>query len=170
MTEYPAGHVELRGGVKQDVRVDDRGVWRASMGDSEYNGATKDALRERLLRATARKAVKVAVPFTILKSSYGYGRGKTVLRGTATGLHGRTSNILVTWETGAKEALSGYSVTALERMSTAEEGKWLALNDARAKAAKALDNFEATRRLNLRQAVTDAIEAAATEALKQEGE
>jgi hypothetical protein len=170
MTNYPAGEVELRAGARHPVAVDDTGRWVASMGERLFTAATRDALRDQLMRATARKAVKVAVPFTMLMPPRFRATEKIVRHGTATGVHQGTGSVLVTWENGSKEQLNAYSATTLREMSPEEEAQWLELDRASRDARRALDDFEGSRRLRLRDEVNEAVETATTETLKPEGE
>jgi hypothetical protein len=142
-----------------------------------YEGARHDAetlaeLKRKVVTASRRKRAKVSIPFTTVSTQVQpqhrrHGSQKeTVRHGTCSGLHASNSNMLIKWADAAPDAraeqVSAHrdrSVEWLRRLTPAEvveyEGllaEWSSLMD-RVKA------FRDSRKLDVRQAVKEAIAA-----------
>lgn len=154
---YPAGAMDVRGQAVP-VTVDDGGNWIAEFDGTNYSADTKELLRAKLMKLTARKSVRVNVPFTAFHPGSGPGGVYRVRHGSGTGIHQGTGKVLVSWDQGGSDQLSGHAGGVLRRLDAAEAAEWEQLIDAKRQAERALREFEASRKLYLGGAVEKAIQ------------
>jgi hypothetical protein len=140
------------------VEVTDRGIFQARVDGNEYRESSYEGLRDHLMRATRRAAVKVAVPFTQILPGRFSGSQPVVRHGVATGIHAARNVALVRWEDGRAGEVK--SLTVMRRLNDVEAADYLALMQAANEATKALREYERPRILLLRQAVEVAIREA----------
>jgi ribosomal protein L35AE/L33A len=120
---------------------------------------TWDELKAGAMKATKAAATKVAVRIVLVSTSDG------VKVGTATGVHGRSGNVMVRWDSGKSEQLSYYGSGSLYVVPDEETAKRIV--EAAGKVAAAQKDFQAVAgkyyERGLRQVVEKAIAAAAGE-------
>jgi hypothetical protein len=80
------------------VNVDTFGSFSAEIGAQAVRAQTLDELRAKLMAVSKRAAVKVEIPFDLV-------RGGTTRRGTITGRHQTTRKLLVRWDKGGTDQL-----------------------------------------------------------------
>jgi hypothetical protein len=99
---YDAGTVLVKG-VEHKVAVGDDGKWYAFPGGDKVSAMTREGLVKEIDRHTRKAIAKVEVPFVQLRTN------RAPRRGSATGLHSRSGNVLVRWDSGETEQLRTYS-------------------------------------------------------------
>jgi hypothetical protein len=167
MTMYEAGSI-TKHGVEIPVRVDDQGRWYATYEGNSVNASSKSALAAQVGKLAKKATVKVDIRFTTLNRRIGGIHG-SIARGTATGIHGSTRNVLVRWDAGASEQLTNW-LTTLPDLTPDEATTWVALDAASQEAQLALDNFVRPRTIDLRRVVEAAVNKAAEAADKEASE
>lgn len=143
------------GKVSIPVQVDERGKFSASLNGHGYEADSRGSLRDLLEKAALANRVKTAVKFTHVAGSH-------VTHGTATGIHGGTGNLLVTWDSGRKEQLSSWGGRGeyLERLNDDETLELQALLGWLADAELALKTFREKHSIKLKEIVSADVEAA----------
>lgn len=156
-SQYPAGSIRVKG-ISHDVLVSDGGEWIAYVNGDPVRAASKDALAKAINAQTRKATAKVSVPFTQLLTS-----PPSAIRGTATGLHGKSGNVLVRWQNGDTAQFSRWEtsgVVNVNPVSDEEAAWWIARKKEYLKIARELHDFEATHKIDLRAAVADALQKA----------
>lgn len=152
-------------GQKFAVTVDDTGQFRAlnSDGTEAASSETRADLARQLGKRTQQAQASVAVRFTTL------GRWGKARRGTVTGIHAGNGNLIVVWDDDPKHtkvqfSRAGYDIVVLADMDddTASEG--IRLQKAKLQAETDYADWLSTWRLDLHQAVADAIGKAQSDA------
>lgn len=152
--------------VEVNVHATDEGAsasFSAKIGDAEIYAETLDKLRDKLMAETRRQAVKISIPFERLgQTRIG---GWQVVRGTLTGIHARTREILYRDESGKADTMQRYASRQLLKPLDAETAATLIeLHNERDRINKTIDHLMEANRLYGGQAVDEAIEAAADKA------
>jgi hypothetical protein len=143
--------VEVRG-KDYPVELHPDGSFRARVGDRGVSAESLEALRTKLLDATRRQKMKIAVPFTMVL----HGEARD---GTATGTHAATGRVLVTWADGVKEQYQSYGTAdVLRRLTPEEKQEVKRLYEASKVANKALKTYVDERALRMRDAIREAEE------------
>jgi hypothetical protein len=142
--------LEVRG-QKFEVFVTEAGYFEAEYNGQDWAGESREALRDRLMRATRKDAAKIAVPFVTRNVQTG-----RVKAGTVTGQHASNENMLVTWADGTKSQEGSIRGT-LRPLDASERAEWDRLYAEATGAARALRAFESDRELSLRRAVDKAM-------------
>jgi hypothetical protein len=173
--KYPAGTIDVRG-TEIPVFVDDAGLWSCDVGETRLNADSKDGLRTRAMAETARKAVRVSIPFT----RYSGNSRTPAITGTATGIHQGTGNVLVRWDSGKADQItdtrsSSYvseGVGFYRPLSDDEVATITRLRQQLRSDQQELSEYVSPRALRhgLVHAVRDAIEAEVRGQLRQERE
>jgi hypothetical protein len=164
MTDYPVGEI-TRNGVTVPVFAEN-GAWKAAHAGHTWRTDTWDQLVDKITRATRQTAVKVEVPVTLVVNK-GV-QGIKYRRGTATGIHGSNGNVLVTWHSSrgdVKEQVTTWTNNNLYFGDVPDEvlSEYGDLVRVTAEAFKAEDEFRRKHKINLKETVEQAIEAARTE-------
>lgn len=152
---YPAGQITVKG-MTVEVKTNDAGEWLAWPGghSNEIRSGTKEGLKAAIARHIRVSRTAVAVPFVSVN-------GTTVRasQGTAYGLHATHHNVLVTWADGVKEQLNKWGGNKILDGDTDPE-QWRQLAEASNAAARALHAYEEAHKLDLGEAVREAIDKA----------
>lgn len=153
-------------GTEVEVFVTYNGGWTASLDGTNYSGDSRDDLRERLMQASRKKAVKVEVPFSLLSSNGTWRQGPVsydITNGLATGIHQGTRKVLVKLSRYGRmvsEQWEGNSNNTFRPLTSEEGERLMALAQARDEADRAYSEYSRTLSLDLRQAVAKAVEEA----------
>jgi hypothetical protein len=165
MTMYEAGSI-TKHEVEIPVRVDDQGRWHATYEGNSVDASSKSALAAQVGKLAKKATVKVEIRFTILDQR-SYAAAHAVKRGTATSIHARSGQVMVRWDNGSSEQLTGYPTT-LGDLTPDEATQWVTLNAAQRQATEAMSSFVKAREINLNRVVRDAIDKAAEAADKEQ--
>jgi len=133
-----------------------RKTFQVVVGDQLLESETWKGLESKVAKATKRVTKKVAVPFT--RVSLGEFRD-----GTATGLHSANGNVLVTWSNGTREQMTrtfGYRPETFHPLSDADRSQLVRLRKEFEAARDALDAWEDVHRVDLKEAVNEALNVA----------
>lgn len=143
------------GKVRIPVQVDELGKFSADLNGHRYEADSRSDLKGLLEKAALANRAKTAVKFTKV-----YGNG--VSHGTATGIHAGTGNVLVTWDSGRKDQLTGWDGRGeyLERLNEDETLELQALLAGLSQAELAVKTFRGKRSIALKNVVTRDVEAA----------
>lgn len=158
---YPAGTLTVRG-TTIEIFTDDDGQWLAYPGGGKVTAGSRDGLKAALGRHLRSAAAKVAVPFygmTSPRPGQGPARPR---KGTATGIHSGSHNVLVTWEDGEKSQIGSYG-SEKYLSGDIDPAEWARLADAYLEASRAVYAFEQAHKLDLRAEVRAAIAAQLTQ-------
>jgi len=164
---YDAGTV-TKNGIEVPVKVDTDGQWRAQVGEDQLIAATKAELVKKIDRVTKKVSQTVSIPFTSVQLSQRHdGRvNRQVRQGVATGIHSGNSNILVLWtDNGERAQVDRWSNGGRDKfvpLTPDEADEYTRLYVAQVKAQRAVSEWEQAHKINLRQEVTAALEAAAS--------
>ena len=167
--EYPAGQLTVKG-ITVEIWTTGQGKWITRLQGVKIEAETRDKLKQALARAIRAQHVTVEVPFVATEGRSHGGSRTVVKRGTATGVHAGSRNVLVAWADGPRGQLSGFSSdTVLDGETDPEE--WQRLLDAELEASRALAAYVKAHKLaSLYKLVTDAVHAvAADEQAKEVG-
>lgn len=98
MAKWDAGSITVNG-VEVPVQVDDyNGKWAASYAGQHFSFETRAQLERKLSALTKKTKVTVEVHVIRVQGYRGWGPGNvTVTRGTLTGIHSGTGNVLAAW-------------------------------------------------------------------------
>ena len=147
-------------GTEIIATVDDNGWFRATIHGVAARSETFEGLRAELMRLSKRAAVKLAVPFMLLRDG-------TACSGVLTGRHQANGNLLVQWadHRGSQQVTRYNSAGNIytQPLTPEQLQEWAALSKARREANMARDAFIRTHRLHLDQ-IVDAAERAAEKA------
>ena len=150
-------------GVTVEVSKDTSSAYfRTELDGRSITGRSWEDLRNTLMAATRRKAVKVSVP--VMKYAVNkYGSGYHWRSGTATGIHQGTSKVLVTWDADnsgrtENEQVSGHG-TYFTPLTSADQEAYIALRAAQAQVNHEVRAFETEHALSLHKEVRAAVEA-----------
>lgn len=140
------------------VEVTQLGQFSAVLAGKTYVADRWEDLRQRLMTASKRAAIKVAVPFVIFRSNYpgdGYSRHTYV----ATGIHQGTQNILARNSVGTAIQLDGWETEgALRPLTGEEQDRYVAALIAQREAKAAVDRLKVEFGIDVRRTVRAAIE------------
>ena len=169
MPDYPAGTIIVCG-IATEIFTDDDGRWVAYPDGARVEAGTRDDLKTALGRQLRPAAAQVAVPFMILVSPACRGQDVTIRRGTGTGLHRRTGNVLVTWEDGEKGQISDLGAAEKCLDAGTDPAEWLRLVHEHARVSRELRAFEQARRIDVRAGVRDALKAGLGQGNSEDGD
>jgi len=142
-------------GTDYELNVNANGeFWANTIGADSHTvkAPTMDALITKL-RAEARKK-PMAIPVSVVFQQH---RGGIEVRhGTITGIHGRTRNVLMAWDTGDKQQLDNYGNTILARLTDEGTTDLVRLHEAKQRAAHAYDTQIEACRVNVKELIDKA--------------
>jgi hypothetical protein len=161
--------MEVRG-KDYPVELTSYGIFVVTMDGDRYSAETYEGLRAKLMGVTRRKSYKVSIPFCeLVYAGYGQDRHAEIRNATATGIHAKTRAVLIRWEdTGRADTIEGYNAIKMEPLSAEDGVAYIRLTEAHAAAQHALTEFRQAHKIDLRDAIRDAIEAQ-EEARKETG-
>lgn len=157
--------IEVRG-TKYEIEVDEAGRWHTIVGSERVTAESRSELKDKLLELSAKAAVKVAIPFTLMTSSGGVRRDRSPARGVITGIHAGNGNMLVKWLSGWQAGTStqwtpSYQDVIFEGdVSLEDAAEYARLREADQQAKQALALFINERKIELRDRVVVAIKEA----------
>lgn len=153
---HEAGKLTVKG-KSYDIFVTDAGTWVSYPGGEKVEAASRDALGKAIDKHVRKAVAKIAVPF--VKFYNGMAR-----RGVATGLHSRSSNLLVRWDdNGQAEQIPSWSNYGnfYTGPLTDEQLKWYADKNAeRAALNREIERFTKEHEIKLPKLVREALDAA----------
>lgn len=167
MSKHPAGTITANG-VSVEIFVNDDGEWEADYAGRTLRFPVREKLEAAIKRVTKTTTTPVEIPFVRIERRGE--RGITTTRGTATGIHSGNGNVLVVWHLGIDgdqkdqtKSAGGYGERALDLGDVSDDvlAEFRALVIARAKAVVAEQEFASKHKINLKDAVLNAIAEAA---------
>lgn len=145
-------------GIEHVVLVSDDGVFIVVIDGQRYESDTLRGLREKVL--SGKWYVKAAIPFTIIE-------GGLVRHGVATNVREIDNSVMVIWDKGHQRGTVKWEHHTLKRLGNAEAEEYRQLCADRDYAARAVEDFERTRRINLKDAIAAALAADEKEGRKR---
>ena len=156
-----------KNGIRVEVTVNAAlGRFEAVVGADRVYADTWAGLEKLVDRATKKIASTVDIPFTQVVTHRHYGTSEVTVEtrnGSATGLHSSSGHALVRWaRSGKKEQLTGWRIPGLiaRPLSSEEVEEYVRLVLAERAASEALRVWESGHKLDLKKAITDALDAA----------
>jgi hypothetical protein len=159
-----ANSIEIRGAFIAWT-VSPTGIFQAEMGGENYTAETLEALREKLMTASRKAAVKMLIPVVRINLGHSYNDDQRLLDYVITGKHGHTKNVMVrpklrTGVLGPVEQLSGYSERFLRDLRADERKEGELLLRAYRKASSEWEQWRQPREINPSRLVEDELNKA----------
>lgn len=154
-------------GVEVEIHATENGYWQVRLpGDDSYGGLgqadTLEKAKQQARTALAKKKVKVSVPFTIIWHSNDTAEAR---RGTATGIHAKSYDVLVRYADGEADTIGSYGTVFRDDVPQDVIDRYILLSTEMRKKQVEMRTIENQHKLDLKKAVREAIEA---EARRQE--
>lgn len=159
-------------GIGRKIAVDVRGQrFHAVVEGEDFYADTWEALETKVKTKLRKAKPKVEVPFMRIVDDGNSFRsrrtrgatkyGPIIVAGVATGLHGGTGNVLITWDDGTKEQDSYYSRSGhtIKSLNDKDREHLQKLLDERHDLDERIREIESRNSFDLKPAVEQAVEA-----------
>ncbi len=134
------------------VHVSRDGIFSAVVDGITYEADTLVGLRDAVMFRTYKKPDKVEVPFTVIEDGQ-------IRNGTALGIRGIDGHIQVLWADTDRLGFITWTHRALKRLGTGDADTYRRLCAARDAAIHAVERFERTHSINIKDEIAAALAA-----------
>lgn len=143
-------HLTAMGGPAVDV--DEDGLFSTVVGDVRYEANTLAGLRDAVLFRKYKQAFVIKIPFTVIE-------GTRIRHGIALGVRKLGDGIRVRWEDSEQPGYVTWGCRTLRRLNTGDAETYRKLCFARDAAQHAVERFERTYAINLKDEIAAALAA-----------